>query len=258
MILESGAVDPQDAILLGARSLDPPEREYIASIGLRTDVDELDAALEGTTASTSRSTSTRSSRSEIQPFMPEPGGLTLDEVEQLLSRVCRADDDPRRRLQRLRGRARQRRAADPAAAAPWGCNSRPGAGSKLARSCPNGSTSPSSTGTRRPTTVGSRIRTPARAAARTTATTSSRRRSDVCTQCGHHFPVHARDADRAADRRGQLRRGGGRAALRRPARVLRPAAVHRAAGGGRALDRPRRGDGDRPRGDRGRSPASSR
>ena len=42
MILESGAVDPQDAILLGARSLDPPEREYIASIGLRTDGEELE------------------------------------------------------------------------------------------------------------------------------------------------------------------------------------------------------------------------
>ena len=48
MILDSGAVEPQDAILLGARSLDPPELEYIAAIGLRTDAEELDRALAGT------------------------------------------------------------------------------------------------------------------------------------------------------------------------------------------------------------------
>ena len=47
MILDSGAVDPQDAILIGARSRDPPEREYIASIGLRADPDELDRVLDG-------------------------------------------------------------------------------------------------------------------------------------------------------------------------------------------------------------------
>src|SRR6187431_2782767 len=46
MLLDSGAVDPQDAILLGARSLDPPELEYIASIGLRTDPAELESALD--------------------------------------------------------------------------------------------------------------------------------------------------------------------------------------------------------------------
>ena len=48
------------------------------------------------------------------------------------------------------------------------------------------------------------------------------------------LPVRARDADRAARRRRQLRRGGGRPALGRPARLLRPAALHRAARRGRA------------------------
>ena len=47
MILDSGAVDPPTTILLGARSLDPPEREYVASIGLRTDAEELERALDG-------------------------------------------------------------------------------------------------------------------------------------------------------------------------------------------------------------------
>ena len=36
-------------------------------------------------------------------------------------------------------------------------------------------------------------RTPARAAARTTATTSSTASLRVCPQCGHHFPVRARE-----------------------------------------------------------------
>ena len=87
MILESGAVDPQDAILLGARSLDPPEREYIAAIGLRTDVEELDRALEGTEGVYVALDVDALEPGEIEPFMPEPGGLTLDEVEQLLARV---------------------------------------------------------------------------------------------------------------------------------------------------------------------------
>ena len=37
-----GAVEPDDVILLGARNLDPPEQEYVASIGLRTDPGELE------------------------------------------------------------------------------------------------------------------------------------------------------------------------------------------------------------------------
>jgi arginase family enzyme len=87
VILESGAVDPQDAILLGARSLDPPEREYIASIGLRTDGEELDQALDGTAGAYVALDVDALEPGEIQPFMPEPGGLTLGEVEQLFSRV---------------------------------------------------------------------------------------------------------------------------------------------------------------------------
>jgi arginase len=88
VILESGAVEPQDAILLGARSLDPPEREYIASIGLRTDVEELDAALDGTAGVYVALDVDALEPGEIQPFMPEPGGLTLDELEQLFGRIC--------------------------------------------------------------------------------------------------------------------------------------------------------------------------
>jgi arginase len=87
VILESGAVDPQDTILLGARSLDLPEREFIASIALRTDAAELEQTLEGTEGVYIALDVDVFEPDEIQPFMPEPGGLTLDEVERLFTEV---------------------------------------------------------------------------------------------------------------------------------------------------------------------------
>src|SRR3954453_12949746 len=79
MIIDSGAVPPDRVWLLGARNLDPPEVEYIAAAGVRTtgapasgpvyvalDADVLDA-------------------DEIASFMPEPDGLSVAEVERILS-----------------------------------------------------------------------------------------------------------------------------------------------------------------------------
>jgi arginase len=87
MILDSGAVDPQDTVLLGARSLDPPEQEYIASSGLRTSLAELEQALEGTAGVYVAFDADSLEPDQIHPFMPEPGGLTLEEVEQVLRQV---------------------------------------------------------------------------------------------------------------------------------------------------------------------------
>ena len=89
MLLDSGAVEPQDAILLGSRSLDPPEREYVASIGLRTDAGELESALDGAEGVYVALDVDSLDPAEISAFMPEPGGLTLDEAESLLRRVAR-------------------------------------------------------------------------------------------------------------------------------------------------------------------------
>jgi arginase len=87
VLLDSGAVDAEDTILLGARNLDPPEREYVAAIGLRTDLDELDAALEGTEGAYVALDVDALEPGEIQPFMPEPGGLSVTEVEEILGLV---------------------------------------------------------------------------------------------------------------------------------------------------------------------------
>jgi arginase len=88
MLLDSGAVEPQDVILIGSRSLDPPEREYVASIGLRTDAGELESALDGAEGVYVALDVDSLDPAEISPFMPEPGGLTVAEVEVLLRRVA--------------------------------------------------------------------------------------------------------------------------------------------------------------------------
>jgi arginase len=87
MILDSGAVDPQDTILLGARSLDPPEREYVASIGLRTEDDGLEAALDGAEGAYVALDVDSLEPGPIHPFMPEPGGLSMQQLADLLRRV---------------------------------------------------------------------------------------------------------------------------------------------------------------------------
>jgi arginase len=87
MLLDSGAVQPQDAILIGARNLDPPEREYIAAIGLRTNPDELDSTLESADGVYVALDVDSLDPGEIRAFMPEPDGLTVAEVEDVLRRV---------------------------------------------------------------------------------------------------------------------------------------------------------------------------
>jgi arginase family enzyme len=89
MLLDAGAVDAEDVVLLAARNLDPPEREYIASIGLRTHPDDISQALEGTEGVYVALDVDSLEPGEISPFMPEPGGLSLAETEKLLRRVQR-------------------------------------------------------------------------------------------------------------------------------------------------------------------------
>jgi hypothetical protein len=79
MIIDSGAVPAERVWLRGARNLDPPEVAYIADSGVQTagapasgpvyvalDADVLDA-------------------DEVTSFMPEPEGLSVAEVERILS-----------------------------------------------------------------------------------------------------------------------------------------------------------------------------
>jgi arginase family enzyme len=84
MLLDSGAVEPEDVLLLGARNLDPSEREYVASSGLRTEPEALGDALAGNEGVYVALDADALDPGEIAPFMPEPGGLLLAETEELL------------------------------------------------------------------------------------------------------------------------------------------------------------------------------
>ncbi len=85
MVLDSGTVRAQNVALVGARNLDPPEVEFIAEAGIHTGADALERALEGCSYVYVALDVDSLDPSEITCFMPEPDGLTLDEVEQLFA-----------------------------------------------------------------------------------------------------------------------------------------------------------------------------
>jgi arginase family enzyme len=83
-LLDRGTIAAGDVVLWGARNLDPPEENFIAAAGIDDDpgalLDRADAiyvALDCDVADPD----------EIAVFMPEPGGSSLAELEELLSRV---------------------------------------------------------------------------------------------------------------------------------------------------------------------------
>jgi arginase len=87
MILDSGAVDPGNVALIGARALDPPEEEYIASSGLHTGEGAVERALDGVECAYVALDADVLEPSELAVFMPEPGGFSVDDVEEILRDV---------------------------------------------------------------------------------------------------------------------------------------------------------------------------
>jgi arginase family enzyme len=84
-ILDAGIVDVADAALVGARSLDPPEREYMAEVGID---DSVDRALDGVDATYVALDLDVLGSSEIDALIPEPNGLSADELEALLGELA--------------------------------------------------------------------------------------------------------------------------------------------------------------------------
>jgi arginase family enzyme len=87
MLLDSGAVAVSDVALVGARNLDPPEEDFIASAGLGLGAQAVDGALEGTGGAYAAIDLDVFREDEVAAFMPEPGGLSLNEVEDVLRSV---------------------------------------------------------------------------------------------------------------------------------------------------------------------------
>jgi arginase len=84
MIIDGGAVDPQDVALIGARDLDPGERAFIDASGLHTGKHAVERALSGADAVYVAIDGDGLDPAEVASWMPVPGGLSVDEtVEQL-------------------------------------------------------------------------------------------------------------------------------------------------------------------------------
>jgi arginase len=89
MLLDSGTIAAADTVLVGARNLDPPEKEFIAATGLRCGPDEVRPALDGTDAVyVAFDCDVLDPGDEIAAFMPEPGGLTIAETTNILERIA--------------------------------------------------------------------------------------------------------------------------------------------------------------------------
>jgi arginase len=88
MLIDSETVNPADVLLVGARNLDPPEEDFIARAGVHLGADALDAALEGTGDAYVAFDCDVLEPEEIDAFMPEPSGLTLDEAAAFLAHVA--------------------------------------------------------------------------------------------------------------------------------------------------------------------------
>jgi arginase len=88
MIVDGGAVDPVDVALVGARDLDPPEREFIQASGMRTGANAIEQALDGADAVYVAIDGDGLDESEVSAFMPVAGGIPVAEAERSLARVA--------------------------------------------------------------------------------------------------------------------------------------------------------------------------
>jgi len=79
--LDAGLVRAADVALVGARNLDPPEREYMASVGIDDDVER---ALAGSDAVYVAFDVDVLDPSEAACFVPEPDGLSVAAAQALL------------------------------------------------------------------------------------------------------------------------------------------------------------------------------
>jgi arginase family enzyme len=75
--IHAGAVKPADVALVGARNLDPPEQDYMASVGIDDDVER---ALAGVAAVYVAFDADVLDPAVVQCFMPEPDGLSVGEA----------------------------------------------------------------------------------------------------------------------------------------------------------------------------------
>lgn len=81
MLLDAGVVAPEDAALVGARNLDPPEVEFMSAVGLD---DSVDRALADTDALYVALDLDVLDPGEVDVLFPEPDGMSPAELESRL------------------------------------------------------------------------------------------------------------------------------------------------------------------------------
>jgi arginase family enzyme len=87
MLLDAGAVAEQNVALVAARALDPPEEEFLAASAVHAGDYALERALNGVDAVYVAFDADAVDPDDLASWLPEPGGLSLAETEQLLGRV---------------------------------------------------------------------------------------------------------------------------------------------------------------------------
>ncbi|MFL5930126.1 MAG: arginase family protein [Gaiellaceae bacterium] len=86
-LIDSGAVGAEDVALVGARNLDPPEEDFIAANGIGVGPAAVPRALADSAGVYVAIDFDSLSADEVAAFMPEPDGLAVAEVENLLQTV---------------------------------------------------------------------------------------------------------------------------------------------------------------------------
>jgi arginase len=90
LLIDGGAVAADDVALVGARNLDPPEEEFIASTGVHVGPDAVDRALEDVDCVYVALDVDVFRPGELAMFMPEPDGPRVGEIERLFAGLRRS------------------------------------------------------------------------------------------------------------------------------------------------------------------------
>jgi arginase len=88
IVLDDGHARVEDSVLIGARSLDPGETEFIAASGLADSADGLPRVLDGTDGAYIAFDCDVLDPAEIDCFMPEPNGMAFAGAVALVERIA--------------------------------------------------------------------------------------------------------------------------------------------------------------------------
>ena len=87
MLIDAGTVRPDNIALVGARNLDPPEEEFIVASGLHTGDDAVERAVDNCSCVYVALDCDVLDADEVRSFMPEAGGLAVDDAERLFEEL---------------------------------------------------------------------------------------------------------------------------------------------------------------------------